>query len=184
MIRMNKEPVGGEPDFLNDILQQEINNFGVFEAVAANAMIRHTRYHPGRYDEQLPSMVTLYGTVPIKNEYAKLDKEPTLGLVLSICEEVPSEWALEGHFFGESYFNGKPNRVTTPCLTVISSMSPKRAKVLEQFKRPSIMIESDSKGEISRTVLDPSFVLGDRLELAVQQERFRGWLGVLALRIP
>lgn len=181
---MNGDPSTGDPDFFDKVLQKELDNFDLFEAVTAGAAIRRTKYCPGQSGRRYPSKITIYGAVPVTNEYRMEDEEPVSGLVLSKREIVPDGRMFEGLFYGEAYFDGQSDRVVEPCLTIISSMLPENAKVVNQIKRPAIQITTDLEGIQERVVQDPFFALDDRAELELLQGCYADWLGMLALRLP
>jgi len=190
MIRPNQETSPEEPDLFATITQKELNNFDLFEAVSAGAMIRGANYRPGLSGRRYPSKITVYGAIPVANQYHKFGEEdgvgqqPVSGLVLSKKEQVPEGRMFEGLMYGEDYFDGQSDRIVVPSLTIISSMTPGEAKVIERIDRPAIHITTEVDGTQQRSVLDPTFVLDDRMELDFQQSRFAEWLGLLALRLP
>ena len=165
-------------------LRKELDNFAVFEAVTAAAAVRRTQYTPGESGKRYPSKTTIYGPVPVANEHIMQGEEPASGLVLSKQEIVPRGRMFEGLFHGEDYFDGLSDRIVLPRIMVINSMVPDRAKVVSQYKCPAIQLETDLDGIQQRTVLDPSFALGDMLEVELRQACVADWLGVLSLRLP
>jgi len=181
---MDGDPFAENPNLLDDILRKELDTFTVFEAVAAAAMVRRTRYTAGKSGKRYPSKTTIYGAIPVANEHVEENEEPASGLVLSKREIVPQGRMFEGLFYGEDYFDGQSDRIVAPCLTVISSMIPDKAAVLYQIKRPAIQVATNLDGMQERTVYDATFVLDDKMELDFQQSRYADWLGLLALRLP
>ena len=181
MINMNQESSAEGPDLFDKIIQKELDNFGLFERVSAAAMVRRTNYVPGISGKRYPSKITVYGAIPVANEYVQENEEPASGLVLSKRETVPRGHMYDGLLYGEEYFNGKTDCVVVPTLTIISSMLPE-AKAVDRISRPAIHIVTGLDGTQERTILDPTFVL-DPLEAEFQQSRFADYLGVMALRL-
>jgi hypothetical protein len=183
MLHKDHDPCLSDPNYLDDTLRKELEQFELFMGVTATATVRSTKYDPGKTDQCRPSLVTIYEPVPVAAKDNALPTEPALGLVLSMYEYPTQDRLFESKFHGKDYFDDNSDRIVIPCLTVISTVVRKRARMLEQLKRPGVSIETDLDGNPERKVFDPSFVMGSRLEVEYDQQRFGHWLGMLTGRI-
>lgn len=191
MTNMDRDPSAVEACFLDEVLGREIENFRLFNAVAATTDVRATKFYPPESSRDFPGKLTIHHPIPFASTY-ETDREPALGLVLCKYEAPTADRLLECQLYGEEYFTGLTDRIVTPQLIVLDSPIAKRGKAIELLRRPRIEVTYDPRECPSHEVKNPSFAMGHpelnsemgRACMALEQERFSELLGLLAIRLP
>lgn len=174
-------PFGTPPDVLA-LLDCELEAYRMFADVARYAPVRRVVHSLASVPDQLTSQTTIYEPLTMPADFTAWGHNQVT-VTLAQHETVPPERAVEGAFWGTEYFARPSERIVQPRMDLYCSATPEPTRCIARYRRPPVQLSYGENGQLVPDLADPSFVLGERTIVALDQEYYLKWLRYIAMKV-